>query len=327
LSSTLPDLIAVRIQPEALPRLRVAARIATSFLLDTVGKVSGGRDLTDTAIVIGIVQANLAPVLADIRLQRAYAGEYDPPPTAVRRPISVNAIAASLKLPFETVRRRVHQLAAEGMCEVTPLGLVVPEAPLVTPQHRALLHANFQDVRKLYRDLRLTGCLPPFGGPEVEPLPSPPIRAVARLSSDYALRMVDPIVSHIGDLTDGFVLMAIFDLNTRHLPLAQTAAALDPHGFLPDEYRRPASVTQIAGRLNLGYELVRRRLRRLEREGRCQAAGSGVLVPSAAFLRPGLAEFIVSNHANLQRMFAGAAQLGVTQAWDRELAAEAGEAT
>ncbi|HEY9218663.1 MAG TPA: hypothetical protein VIO94_11475 [Phenylobacterium sp.] len=298
-----------------LPRLRIAGRIAADFLLRVVRTVAGPRDLTDTLILVATVQANVSPILRDPALQRAYASLDAPPPEHLRRPISVNAVAGSLGLPFETVRRRIGILSAAGACTVTARGVVVPELQLNTPEHCELLSENLRQVRELYRQLRWAGCLEP-AAETPDPLTAPPVRAVARVSSEYALRMVEPIVGYLGDLTDGFLLMAILDLNTRHLPTL-TGPDIDP-GYVADSLRKPAAVGEIAKALGLGYELTRRRLKRLAQAGLCEIAPAGVVVPIASLIRPGGLDFMVANLTNLRRMFASLAPLGITQAWEVE---------
>lgn len=304
---------------EALVKVRIAARLGAHFLLE-MQKALGGRDITDSLILVATVQANLGPILADVTLQRAYAGADQPPPDHLRRPISVNALASSLSLPFETVRRRVRSLVDAGWCRMTPLGVVVPEPALVTPGHVRMLEDNYLAVRKLYGELRLADCLRRPARSDVEPCHEQPVRAVARLSSDYALRMIEPFTSHLGDVTDGFLLLAIHGLNTEHLSAQLREEIRRVDRFLPDSMRRPAAISQIAERLGLGYELVRRRIRRLQREGRCEVVtGGGIILPASGFARAGMAAFVSSNQSNLQRLFAGVAQLGIIEAWERDL--------
>ena len=81
--------------------LRVAARLAVGFALDLV-KLSGfGRDVIDGLLLAAISQANVALITRDPDLQHTYASLDQPPPDELRRPVSINAIAGSLRIPFD----------------------------------------------------------------------------------------------------------------------------------------------------------------------------------------------------------------------------------
>jgi DNA-binding Lrp family transcriptional regulator len=303
----------------SLPELRLSMRASNQFLLDAVVFASAGRDFTDNLILLAIVQANLALVTADPQLQLKYAAADSPPPDSMRRPISINAVAASLRLPFETVRRRVVHLSDQGICEITPRGVVVPERQVVSPGHLAILETNYHAVRKLYLRLRTGGCLPE---PAVSrpPPQALPLRAVARLSSDFVLRLLDPVIATVGSLSGGFTLLAIFDLNTRGLnddergDMTPGAA-----GFVPDSLRRPATVRAVAERIGLPYEQTRRRLAAFVEEGRCSRAADGYVLSAENLARADMIETYRSCHLALQRMFAALGELGVLREWEAEL--------
>lgn len=302
----------------ATSELRLSMRAATKFLLDAVTFAAMGRSLIDTLILLAIVQANVTPIIADPELQRRFGAIDSPPLDELRRPISINAIAASLQLPFETVRRRVQQMARAGACEITTRGVVAPQRGLSSPVHNRVLETNYLAVRDLYLRLRRAGGLPPPS--HQPPAPAAPlVRAVARISSDFVLRLTAPLVAISGNLIDGLALMAVFDINTAALPDVdegeQTAA-----GFVPDARRRPATVRSVAERLGLPYEQTRRRLAALEAQGRCTRVEQGFIVPIGSLVRDDLMQAYVKSIASLHRMFAALAELGVLTEWEDELA-------
>lgn len=310
-------------QSPPLPALRLAMRAANRFLLDAVVFAAAGRDVMDNLILLAIVQANVAPIMADPELQLRYAAADSPPPNDLRRPISINAIAASLRLPFETVRRRVVHLAERGECEITARGIVVPDNKVVAPAHVAVLRTNYEAVGELYRRLRTNGCLP---APAVLPPPpaSAPLRAVARLSSDLVLRLIDRVIMATGSLTGGLTLLAVFDLNTRVLPDRERGDERPgPDGFVPDAMRRPASVRAVSERLGLPYEQTRRRLSTLAAERRCTRVDDGYMLTSADLARAEMMATYRGCFASLQRMFSALAELGVLTEWERELSRSA----
>src|SRR6185295_13738301 len=97
------------IQSERMVAVR-AMRLWLLFLLDII-EIARGPGQGYDPLILGVVSsASVATVNQDIRLQLAYATVDRPPPDALRRPVSINAIARSLGLPYETVRRRVVTL-------------------------------------------------------------------------------------------------------------------------------------------------------------------------------------------------------------------------
>jgi hypothetical protein len=59
-----------------------------------------------------------------------YGGLNDIPPDSMRQPISINALASQLGVPFETTRRYVNAMLRDGLVVRTEKGLIVPAAVL-----------------------------------------------------------------------------------------------------------------------------------------------------------------------------------------------------
>src|ERR1041384_4981597 len=112
--------------------MRVAGRLANAFALDLVKLGGFGRDVIDALLLAAISQANVAQITRSPELQRQYATLDAAPPDELRRPVSINAIAGSLRIPFETARRRIAALKDLGVIKVTAHGVIVPQAPLVS---------------------------------------------------------------------------------------------------------------------------------------------------------------------------------------------------
>src|SRR5438128_968507 len=85
-----------------------AAWLSVHFILDVANISRGGGDLIDPLIATAILDANQAALHGDPALQRLYGDEASALPDEHRRPISVMALSESLRLPFETARRRVR---------------------------------------------------------------------------------------------------------------------------------------------------------------------------------------------------------------------------
>jgi hypothetical protein len=311
--------------------LRVAARLANGFALD-LAKLGGfGRDILDGLLLCAISQANVAQITRNPELQRLYATLDQPPPGELRRPVSISAIANSLRIPFETARRRVAALIELGVVVTHPRGVIIPTAPLNSPFYRMGAAAHYELVRKLYFRLRGIGLLedlPRPTNPTHDP-ENPPMRLVVRLSSDYVLRLAEPIGQHIGDLVSGLVLMDIIQANTEHLPDTEGGdadAEWNVAGFVPDTARKPVRAAALAQRLGMANETIRRHLVRLAADDRCERNGDGYIVPARVLAREPFVRYMVDNQSHLHRLFAQLSDYGVLSEWERQVEALRGAA-
>lgn len=304
------------VQP-SLQEIRLVNRLAAPCILDAamVGRLD--REFVDALILLAIVQANVAPLLRDRDLQRAYASYDEPPPDELRRPVSVNAIAQSLRLPYETVRRRIARLARAGACEIGDHGVIVPTRELATPGHLMAMTAVWDQIRRLYEALRELGLIDGMvsaedrarGEAETE---SPPLRAVIRIASDFMLRLIDNVTAQFGSLIAGVVWFAILRGNGELAPGADEASVARK-----ETPPRPVRVVEIAARLSAPQETVRRYVGELVEQGFCARTPAGIIVPPEVLARPGAMKILQDNVTDLQRMFTGLAQLGVLAEWDR----------
>jgi DNA-binding Lrp family transcriptional regulator len=289
--------------PEIMTRRdRVLAGLSFAFLLDEMATGVGGLDPLDALLVLAINQANIAPLTRDHNARARYGSLDTPAPDGARRPVSMNAVAASLGLPFETVRRRIRRLAAAQVCNLSAEGAVVPASFLASPSYIQSVVEGHERLRRFYREMDAAGL--------VEQLPPPafdtddiPIRAAARLLADYILRASEGLMREAGNVISLLALVALL------------AAALRDEGRA-DGHRRATSVRQIAMTLKLSPETVRRHGAELVEEGLCIRTAAGLLIPEEAFDRPGMRRLLAENAANVQRLLAGLAERGVIRAWD-----------
>jgi DNA-binding Lrp family transcriptional regulator len=303
--------------------LRLALRASNGFALDLLQIYRSDRDFTDALILAALVQSNAAPISGDAGLQRRYALFESPVPEPMRRAISINAISASLGIPFETVRRRIKRLVADGLCDATPQGVRYADEVLGSESHRRALEANYGAVRDLYLRLVRNSCLrlmelPPNaeafgpGGP-------PPLRIVWRSSADYFLRMTEMLLPRFANLTQALVILEVVRANTLGMPDAiRGEDGLEPDAFPPDSYRRPVRTSEVAARLGLPHETARRNLLDLVADGRVQRVQDGFIVPAAVLARANVVAGWTANFRNLGRMFADLAETGVLARWDAE---------
>lgn len=148
--------------PEFINRVavRVAGRLGMTFFLNHLRILRDQRELIDTLILLAMWHANYGRV-SGLRVwdEAAHtAADVDV------QPVSVNALAQSLKLPFETVRRRVSALKSAGLCEARKSGVVIPPAHLFTERFHWDAFAIWGQVRAqrhsvdLVRGYRHDGC-------------------------------------------------------------------------------------------------------------------------------------------------------------------------
>ena len=114
----------------------VVERLLLSFglrALETFTELYG--DFTGGTISAAIIAANVRTVTEDHVLSRQFAAEENPPPDAMRIPVALRPLARSLSLPFETVRRRVAALVADGTLVWKDGGVIVPSQVLLSDLH------------------------------------------------------------------------------------------------------------------------------------------------------------------------------------------------
>lgn len=315
---TRPGTTARAPQSSALPAAWQLGRIGMGFYIDLMEAAREGGDLLSPLLLAAVIEANVAPINQDPERQVRYAGLEAPPLDELRRPVSMHAIAESLSLPYETVRRRFRQLEAEGRCVIRPDGVVVPTSVLSTPLYRAQAQARYERLKQFYADLaahthveRLLALAPGAETAAPAALPEPPVRLCNRLISEYALRQTEILLRRIRDPYAVFILLNIARANVRHVPLRPGGKDLPAQ---PDAQRaiRPA---ELAERLELSGETVRRRLARLEELGYLQRRSDGLILSQDAMQGELMHELIEAALRNTLRLFTRLRVLGVLDHW------------
>ncbi|WP_337187145.1 hypothetical protein [Phenylobacterium sp.] len=285
------------------PRVWSLARLSLGFTLDEVAAGLAGLDPMDALLVLAINQANIAPLTRDPEARRAYGALEHAAPDTARRPATVNAIANSLGVPFETARRRLKRLEAAGVCHTSSTaGVVIPEAWLTSPAYLESVRAAHGRLLKLYADLRAGDLLDPLPPAAYDVDDGVPMRGAARLIADFILRSVENLHRVAGDLTSALALLAVLD---AALGPADAAAC---HGA--------ASASSLARRAGLPGETMRRHLVMLIDAGVCVRTAQGVTIAPGLLSRPQIRALIEEHASDLQRLFAGLAERGVVAAWE-----------
>ncbi|MDO8901532.1 MAG: hypothetical protein Q7V15_09275 [Phenylobacterium sp.] len=298
---------------------RLVLQCAIPFFLSSMKRLehlSGGDSLSGL-LTLGILEANVRHVSRDPVLARRHAQFETPPPDETRRPISARALAASLGVPYDAVRRRVAALEAAGICVRTAKGVYVPSAVLMTEANRGALARSYLAVSQLSREIiTLAPGLDLTGGvaapPDVGPLTAPE-RLAARITVEYVLRFAERLVGAAGDFSRGLILLAILQHNFE--PLRQDPVLTRRYGGLkrapPDDMLAPISVLALAGVIGHPFETTRRHVNHLIGDRLCARTRGGVIAPAAA-LQSELAQGLMAAHlGDLQRAFGAMARLGL----------------
>ncbi|MDB5426061.1 MAG: hypothetical protein JWR43_36 [Phenylobacterium sp.] len=315
------------------PQLWEVTRASLDYVRDTVQISRGDDDLLDALIFTAALDANMAPVNRDPDLQVAYGGVEVSAPDELRRPVSINAVAQSLRLPFETVRRRFLRLSRAGLCMITPRGVVVPRSAVTSAAYIAMQRARYDRARGFYQALKVADALPPAEAapetaPETGPQPgqapppasAPLVRAANRALSEYVLRACNDLLALTGDVLSSLVLLELVLANTRAL----TTAALADWIRDPERLGRPVRIAALAAPLRVSGETIRRHLDVLETLGFCRRTAGGLVAIAPASALPKLDSLVRANQANVQRLFGRLRQLDILAAWDTPNAVSGG---
>ncbi len=309
--------------PEAAPfPVRFMRRRLTHTAISgaVVLKAPVKGDLTQTLVLYALMCSNVAHLpYASPEALRVARG-LDSLDEGLRRPVSVNALAASLRMPFETARRKLQALEAQGLCLRVPGGLITPASVAAGPEigaalaelHRHLiaaatrLEAGGVDLDAFA--LQMAGAAPeaPAAGPA-----HPMIEA--RVVLDAMLRVMESWRAAFGGLSSGYALLAIVDANTDGLddgdpcPPRYAYAHTPP----PDALRRPVTPAMLAERLTVPVSTVRRWLAEFAAAGTVVEAAPGrFIVPAAVVDSGALAEIAQPVAIYGARMFADLHRLG-----------------
>lgn len=303
--------------------LRQAHRLTSDLLLYSIngGQTGPVGDILALLIHVAIVQANLGYIDNDPELRERWGDLDNAPPDEACHPVSALAVAASLNLPRETVRRKIRAQIDAGFCAVRGGGVYAPFVVRDRPENRVIIDRigrKLADVLRSLARLDIGGLKLPEAGGEVL-LRKP--RRIIRVVSDFNLRTAANLSAMFdGDLVTALVFMGLARISNRHLPLDLLA---DEPGFLDDSRRVAANAAEVARGIGLPRETVRRRLTILTETGWAVVADHGYIVPAAALGRPQAVNLLEVNLANVQWLIARLRRTGLLVPASPDLAAEA----
>ncbi|MET0336225.1 MAG: Lrp/AsnC family transcriptional regulator [Caulobacter sp.] len=284
------------------------------YVRDCAAITRGDRDAHDAFILSTIANVSAAFLNQATEESAHFATAGSPAPDELLRPISINALAQSLGMPFETVRRRVAGLREEGLIGVTPAGAVILSRTLASPAYTAMVAAHFERAKQFYWDMKALEALPPLAAATApERLSSElPIRVVSRTASDYFLRTAQPLFALCGSLVGASLLAEVVLSNTEEMDdeaLARWAADGGASG-------RPAGMTQIAKAVSVARETARRHASLLEERHFVVVTRRGLIATAPAQLQAHLIQLAATNLADARRFFATIERFGILADWE-----------
>ena len=299
---------------ETPSNVRAVLRAANEFFLRAIENTTiGQHDNMITALIFTAIWTANVRHITQSSENFLYAGIGDVPPGAARRPVSVLAVASSLRMPYETVRRHAQGLIDAGECvRVDKRGLVVPSSVFDKPKYRIAVRDGYPLLLKFLSDLQVCAFdFSPYHRVLPQTVPTPPpgalpsnIRTILRTTTELVLRGVDTLGRfHNDDFLRGIVFSAVWMANVHHI--TASSETLDYGGLdalPPDEMRRPVTVGAIATALHLPYETTRRYAQKLVADGRLtRNANKELLASREQMATPDQFAGVKQTYANVAR--------------------------
>jgi DNA-binding transcriptional ArsR family regulator len=241
--------------------LRHSIELCLEFISITRRTVS--EDLTESLLFAATLNANTSHLDAHIESSRSWAMFTPDFPPGQRRPIRISRLSDSLGIPRQTARMKANSLSATGWAMMINHGLVIRSDGFLFEPGMAGLGAYLGSAKRFViraADDGVCGLLPG------ESLVEPPFRAgwlVLRLSTNHVLQTLYALRTALGcgSLTTDFVLLGM---------IHETGSE--------DGDKRSISASELARRLELPRETVRRHIITLERQERIGRHAGGFLL-------------------------------------------------
>jgi len=243
-------------------------------LLDALEASRPGSSSLDRAVILMVIMR--ASLQGD---RTASDGELLPDDEAPDAAISVNAIAASLGRPFETVRRHANALVADGLCKRTKRGITLQIRSQCRPEMCAAIR-KIHDLMVRLIDYAVA-----------HEVPMPPIRAstcynrhatvVAGL--DLMLAAAEYLHAYYADWLEMFAVNAVLVANARPVTFNPVLARqyANNETIPPESLRTPVAVADIARALRVPYSTLQREINRSIERGQLRRTHGGILITDA----------------------------------------------
>ena len=295
---------------------RIIVRNMSVFVLRGVAALrqAVGDQLSAAFIFATVRCANVSHTpytAADARLLLPEAGEAG---DHLRRGVSVNAVARSFAMPYETVRSCVNSLIARDLMERRGDGVLVPGRVLARPAFRDADEAIAVALLDAFASLARLGIdLSAIAGPVNREVGPPPQSLIARIATDAVLRASEAMLPSLGDLTSCLVYCGAAVMSSERLISSSEEAwrYAAQNAPPPESARQPVSMRALAASLDLPFETTRRHANDLV-AGRLLLSipGKGVVPHPEAVSPTGLGQANMAMAGHAMRILTSLAKLG-----------------
>jgi DNA-binding Lrp family transcriptional regulator len=189
--------------------------------------------------------------------------------------ISVNALAASLSRPFETVRRHVNALLDQGLCVRTEGGVMSPAHVYERPEIASLLRLQHDTLVRLIEDMAAFEM--PL--PETRPQIAYDWRAGLAAAHDVLLTGIEFHADTYDCWLDMVVLTLVMCANARPFTYDRevSTAFSDFTRLPPESMRAPVPASVIARALGLPASTIQRRVNEMIARGQMLRKSGGLM--------------------------------------------------
>lgn len=196
------------------------------------------------------------------------------------RPVSVRAVAQSLHLPYETTRRHVRRLEADGLVARPGDSRIASGSDGRSAERDALEAARVRALVTLFANLKGLGLAIPLSDRRAPAMDPPGPRRICELIDGLMLRVIEGSAFAHESVLDAYLYTALMTLNAAPITNDPTLAVLYGRSDTPppDSLRRAVPIAAVARRTGLVHETVRRRLQRQQALGRCEHVAGGYRV-------------------------------------------------
>ena len=264
------------------------ARLSTDFVLRRVNRVRAslfGGDLVMTLVFAAVTQANVAHIDDNDELSRRWSDLSAPPPDDLRRPVSGYAIALTLGLPRETIRRKINTLIEQGWLTSLESGFV---ASAETHANEALIQVTLDDARaarSLFVSILQAETVSEQDAAVAAERPHLP-RMISRASNAYCLVVLEELRRLFnGEVMTGLIFCAIVNANYRS-PRPAPSEPNSDQAETADRQAEPITALALAESMGLPRETARRHIKKLEQSGYCDSGPRGLVIPQSVLTRP-----------------------------------------
>lgn len=210
-------------------------------------------------------------------------------------PISVNALAASLGRPYETVRRHVNALVDAGLCARSDTGILAAPTGVRRPKIDGLVRASHDAFVRFVEHLAQSGEVLP----EPRPAPYDPATGV-QAAADIMLAVTQTNRDKHAGWLDLVLFSTVVAGNCRPLPTTP----------LPSAALFPVGASAVARTLGLGLATVSRHLAAMTRTGQLRRVPDGYLVNHAWLDQPAAQAVTQHSLQNVRRLLGAIAAKG-----------------